>query len=129
MSHRKNIMSDRIARLVAKYTRYYLIRKSTVEAWQQEKRDMLVRANLGSELKRKPMDTIGSLVDKLSIVNIKIYMAEDRKREPGATDKQIADATRLTNKLNTARNQLIAEIDEMNGQSNAITIKTHGKTI
>ncbi len=75
------------------------------------------------------MDSLGSLVDKLSIVNIKIYMAEDKKREPGATDKEIADATRLTNKLNASRNQLIAEIDAMLGQNNSITIKTYGKTV
>jgi len=58
------------------------------------------------------MDTIGNLIDKLSIVNLRIWMAEDVKRDPNATDKKIADATRLTNICNSQRNDLIQEIDE-----------------
>lgn len=58
------------------------------------------------------MDTIGSLIDKLSVCNIKIWFAEDQKRNKEATDKQIADATRLTNITNQQRNDLIQEIDE-----------------
>jgi uncharacterized membrane protein len=57
-------------------------------------------------------DTIGNLLDQLSIVNIKIWMAENVKRDKKATDKQIADATRLTNIANQQRNDLIQEIDE-----------------
>jgi hypothetical protein len=58
------------------------------------------------------MDTIGNLIDKLTVVNIRIWMAEDIKRDKNATDKKIADATRLTNTANTQRNDLIQEIDE-----------------
>ncbi len=58
------------------------------------------------------MDTIANIVDKLCIQNIKIWMAEDRKRDPEATDKQIADATRITNIANQARNDLMQELDE-----------------
>ena len=58
------------------------------------------------------MDTIGSLIDKLTIVNIKIWMAEDRKRDSNASDKDIANATKLTNIANQQRNDLIQEIDE-----------------
>lgn len=58
------------------------------------------------------MDTIGSLIDKLVVVNIRIWMAEDIKRKPKATDKEIADATRITNIANQQRNDLIQEIDE-----------------
>ena len=58
------------------------------------------------------MDTIGNLIDKLTIVNIRIWMAEDIKRDPNASDKQIADATRVTNIANLQRNDLIQEIDE-----------------
>jgi len=58
------------------------------------------------------MDTIGSLIDKLTIVNIRIWMAEDIKRDPTASDKRIADATRITNICNSQRNDLIQEIDE-----------------
>ena len=58
------------------------------------------------------MDTIGNLIDKLTIVNIRIWMAEDVKRNKNATDKEIANATRLTNTANQQRNDLIQEIDE-----------------
>ena len=56
--------------------------------------------------------TIGQLIDELSIVNIKIWMAEDIKRDSSASDKQIADATRKTNIANQQRNDLIQAIDE-----------------
>lgn len=58
------------------------------------------------------MDTIGNLIDKLTIANIRIWMAEDIKRDKNATDKQIADATRITNVINSLRTDLIQEIDE-----------------
>lgn len=58
------------------------------------------------------MDTIGNLIDKLTITNIRIWMAEDIKRDKSATDKQIADATRITNVVNSLRTDLIQEIDE-----------------
>lgn len=59
------------------------------------------------------METIGSLVDKLSIINIRIWNAEDIKRNKSSSDKNIADATRLTNIMNQQRNDLIQEIDEL----------------
>lgn len=52
------------------------------------------------------------MMDQLSIVNIKIWFAENTKRDPEATDKEIADATRITNMANQQRNDLIQEIDE-----------------
>jgi hypothetical protein len=56
--------------------------------------------------------TIGNLIDQLSIVNIKIWMAEDIKRDPKATDAEMAKATRTTNIANQQRNDLIQAIDE-----------------
>ena len=58
------------------------------------------------------METIGNLIDKLTIANIRIWMAEDIKRDPNTSDKQIADATRVTNVVNSYRTDLIQEIDE-----------------
>lgn len=58
------------------------------------------------------MDTVGNLIDKLTIANIRIWMAEDIKRDKMASDKQIADATRVTNIVNSLRTDLIQEIDE-----------------
>lgn len=57
-------------------------------------------------------DTIGNLIDKLTVTNIRIWFAEDIKRKPEATDKEIADACRITNVANSYRNDLIQEIDE-----------------
>jgi len=56
--------------------------------------------------------TIGNLIDELTIANLRIWKAEDIKRDPNATDTQIAIATRLTNKVNQQRNDLIQAIDE-----------------
>lgn len=55
--------------------------------------------------------TIGNLIDQLSIVNLRIWMLEDVKRD-STEDKEIADATRKTNILNQQRTDLIQEIDE-----------------
>lgn len=57
------------------------------------------------------MDSIGSIVDKISITNIKIYVLEDKKRHPNATNDEIAEATKKTNVLNTLRCTLIDELD------------------
>lgn len=54
--------------------------------------------------------TIGEMTDKLSIINIKMFFLENVKRD-SKDDKEIADATRKTNDLNTQRNTIISEID------------------
>ncbi|GAF92299.1 unnamed protein product [marine sediment metagenome] len=57
-------------------------------------------------------ETVGNLIDKLTIVNLKIWKWEDVKRASDE-DGEIADATRKTNILNEQRNDLIQEIDEL----------------
>ena len=59
------------------------------------------------------METVGNLIDKLTIVNIRIWMAEDIKRKLNATDSEIANACKITNVANQQRNDLIQEIDEI----------------
>jgi len=56
--------------------------------------------------------TIANLIDMLTISNIRIWMAEDLKRDLQATDAQIANATRITNVANQQRTDLIQAIDE-----------------
>lgn len=56
--------------------------------------------------------SIGNLIDQLTIVNIRIWMAEDIKRKPDATDEEIAKACKITNVANQQRNDLIQAIDE-----------------
>lgn len=58
------------------------------------------------------METIGNLIDKLTIANLRIWTAEDKKRDKSASDTEIANATRITNTVNSQRNDLIQEIDE-----------------
>lgn len=57
------------------------------------------------------MNTIARDIDALSIVNIKIFMLENIKRDSNASDSQVAEATRKTNNLNSERNALIDSID------------------
>jgi hypothetical protein len=56
--------------------------------------------------------TIGNLIDQLTIENLRIWMAEDIKRKEGASDSEIAKATKITNVANQKRNDLIQSIDE-----------------
>ena len=58
------------------------------------------------------MDTIGNLIDKLTIANIRIWMAEDVKRNPISTPEDIVRVTEITNITNSYRTDLIQEIDE-----------------
>ena len=57
-------------------------------------------------------EIIGNLIDKLVIVNLRMWQFEDIKRNSNE-DKVIAEATRKTNLLNQQRNDLIQEIDEL----------------
>jgi len=96
---------------------------------RREETGITVIANdMGSESKRKSMDTIAELFDKLTIVNLKIFKYEDIKRMPCVPDKDIADATRATNILNTQRGQLKNEINEF-FKSGTSEVKSYGKTI
>lgn len=58
------------------------------------------------------METIGNLIDKLTIVNLRIWFAEDIKRNSSSTDSDIVKATKITNVANQQRNDLIQQIDE-----------------
>lgn len=59
------------------------------------------------------METMASITDKLIIVNLKIFKAEDVKRDETSTDTDLANATRATNVLNQQRNDLMQEMDEL----------------
>jgi hypothetical protein len=73
--------------------------------------------------------TPGNLCDQLTIVNIKIFMLEDIKRN-STSDKEIADSTRKTNTLNVLRNELISSIDEaFNDASEGIKVKILGQNL
>lgn len=64
------------------------------------------------------MDTIGNLIDKLVVCNLRVWHAEDMKRDAKkekskmVSNQLIAMATDITNMANQHRNDLIQEIDE-----------------
>lgn len=58
------------------------------------------------------METIGQLIDKLSIINIKIFHMQE-KMVNEKDDHIVANSTRSMMKLNTERSTLVAEIDQM----------------
>ena len=55
---------------------------------------------------------LGELIDKLTIVNLKIWHLEDIKRDSD-DDSKVANACRKTNILNTQRNLLMEDIDNL----------------
>lgn len=57
------------------------------------------------------METLGTLVDKLSIVNLKLWHQEDRARDFADDDKILATCKRKIDVLNIQRNDLMAEVD------------------
>jgi len=58
-------------------------------------------------------ETLGSLVDKLSVMNLKLWHQEEVKHRTSLEVSKIADAARKIGVLNKQRNDLIQEIDEM----------------
>lgn len=56
-------------------------------------------------------ETLGTLTDKLTIVNLKIWHMEDEARRKDVDDSHIANAKRKIDVLNQQRNDLMGEID------------------
>jgi hypothetical protein len=57
-------------------------------------------------------ETLGSLIDKLTIANLKIWHAEDARNDRSLTDAaRLAAADKVT-VCNRQRNELVQEIDE-----------------
>jgi len=67
------------------------------------------------------MDTLGSLIDKLSVVNIKIFHLVDAIEDKNADDIAVAAAARKAQTLNRERSSLINEINENLGVKDRIT--------
>jgi len=59
------------------------------------------------------METLGSLIDKLITVNMKIYHTEDVAHNPNSSIEEVGRAKLKINVLNNQRNALIQEIDEL----------------
>jgi len=59
------------------------------------------------------METLGSLVDKLTIANIRLWHLEDSRRDAGKSDSERLAAADKVSVVNSQRNALIDEIDAM----------------
>ena len=57
-------------------------------------------------------DTFGTIVDKLSVVNIKIALWENTRRDKSLSEKERLDASDACMELNAQRNNLVSELDE-----------------
>lgn len=58
------------------------------------------------------MDSIASLIDKLTVTNIKIYHLVDIIQDEDKNDTEVANAARKAQSLNSYRSQLMNEINE-----------------
>lgn len=56
-------------------------------------------------------ETLGSLIDKLTIANIRLWHLEDARRDKSQPDAERLRATDMVTAVNAQRNDLIDEID------------------
>ena len=57
-------------------------------------------------------ETLGSLIDKLTIANIRLWQLEDMRRDKILPDKERLKAADKVSVVNSQRNCLIDEIDQ-----------------
>ena len=74
---------------------------------------------------RSSPETLGALVDRLSIENIRLWMLEDESRMYEKGDEHVAGITRKIHAANKRRNELIAEIDRFAGASLGEVVKIY----
>lgn len=58
------------------------------------------------------MQTLGDLIDRLTIANIRLWHLEDIKHDENASDSEVANAARKISVVNKERNMLIDEINQ-----------------
>ena len=63
------------------------------------------------------METLGSLVDKLTIANVRLWHLEDTRRDRALKDAERLRAADMVSSVNAERNSLIDEIDRLLGLS------------
>ena len=59
------------------------------------------------------METIGSLIDKLTIINIRLWNLEDIRRDKTRSDKERLSAADKVAIVNSQRAQITDEIDQL----------------
>lgn len=58
------------------------------------------------------METLGSLIDKLTIANVRLWHLEDRRRDKSLPDGERLRAADAVAVVNAQRNALVDEIDQ-----------------
>ena len=71
------------------------------------------------------MQTIGSVIDQLTIANIKLWHLEDKRRDKSLSDKERLKAADIVSIVNGQRNNLIDEIDELLSEGEFKTFKKY----
>lgn len=66
------------------------------------------------------MESIGEVIDKLIVANVKIYHLVDIVENIKSTDEEVAKAARKIQKVNRLRSQLKNQVDELIGDKNII---------
>ena len=64
------------------------------------------------------MQTIGSVIDQLTIANIRLWHLEDKRRDKSLSDKERLEACDMVAVVNKQRNDLMDEIDQMLADGN-----------
>lgn len=59
------------------------------------------------------METLGGLIDKLAIANIRLWHLEDRRRNRSLSDAERLAAADAVATVNRLRNDLVSEINEL----------------
>ena len=57
-------------------------------------------------------ETLGSLIDKLSVANIRLWHLEDKRRDKDLSDHERLAAADAVGVVNNQRNDLMDELDE-----------------
>ena len=71
------------------------------------------------------METLGSLIDKLSVANIRLWHLEDIRRDKSLPDADRLKAADTVASVNSQRNDLIDEIDAMAAKGDFKEFKKH----
>ena len=76
------------------------------------------------------METPGMLVDRLMVVNLKLWHIEDKVRDESISGDELKEINTSRNDLNVQRNALIEELDEkliawIIGKEKPTLIKAH----
>ena len=69
------------------------------------------------------MQTLGSVIDQLTIANIRLWHLEDQRRDKSLSDEERLKAADTVEIVNSQRNSLIDEIEQIVSEGDFKTFK------